>query len=163
MEDLDPILGAVAALPAEHAADSDVDMESLLRTVEDADKASASRYVRRGWLLMRMARAAKALKRARREREVPAHIQTQIAVHNDDIAKTFEDVIDFSSRRPRRLKGSVSYKQWTPQAMMRVCWGLRPRKRMCKKSRFRIRRKRSVSARQAPTVSSTRTCAAPMH
>lgn len=79
--------------------------------------------------------------------------------HNEEHAKTAEDIIDLAQRRPLRVKGRGSYKRWIAPAIQRACWGLRPHRRVAKKikkPRRRLRGKQAIRPPPAPTSASTR-------
>lgn len=159
--DCDRLLDSVeAALPSDTGADSDAEIGIMLEHVAQAQD-RFGRYQQRGRLLLCMARKCKALKAKRQP--VPAHVLQRIRVHNEDMAKTREDLIDLSEKKPAKYRGTGAYKHWVPAAIQRVCWGLRPRKRICKKKRpqKRIRGKRAVTHVAAPAVMSARACAQP--
>ena len=162
--DIAGILSAAAALPRAAAEDdSDHDLGDVLAVVNSLDMQRA-RFARRSHLLMKHARACKELARAKRGLQVADHVLQRIEVHNQDMAKTREDIIDVTEKVPVKHRGKGSYRHWVPSALLRVCWGLKPRQRILKiathRPRRRLQGKRCVPRAVAPTVASARTCAA---
>ena len=152
----DDELGAMlaAAPPSPAAADSDDDIAFLVDAVAAQDMAE-DRYAFRGHRLCRMMRERKGLIGQARPGKVAPHVLANIAAANADWAKTEENLIDLTQRKPPRLKGRGKYRQWIPAALQRACWGLRPRPRVAKK----VKRRRAALPRRrvapAPTVTST--------
>eukprot|EP00969_Alexandrium_andersonii_P300980 13306611-Alexandrium_andersonii.AAC.1 len=101
---MDRVLSAAAALPAE-------------------------RFARRGPLLAQHMRSRKAVLRLERQGKLAPHVQSLVRVYNEDVAKTFSDVIDPMQRKPVQVKGPGLYRRWLPSALQRACWGLRPRQK----------------------------------
>ena len=162
--DIEGVLSAAAALPRAAAEDdSDHDLADVLAAVSSLDMQRAQ-FARRSHLLMKHARACKELARAKRGLQVADHVLQRIEVHNQDMAKTREDIIDVTEKVPVKHRGKGSYRHWVPSALLRVCWGLKPRLRILKNATHRPRRrlqgKRCVPRAVAPTVASARTCAA---
>jgi hypothetical protein len=75
-----------------------------------------------------------------------------------DFAVRQEDTIDPSEKKPQKVKGRGSYKRWLPAAILRACWGLKPRTREVARPRYRIKKKSKCRPHTtAPTVGSART------
>ena len=117
--------------------------------------------------IARLGRKAKLA--ARRKAQVNDRIAGLIKRYNEHFAKTAEEVIDLDQQKLPAAKGRGAYKQWLPSALLRVCWGSKPRRRVLRRGvpRFkRLRQKTSgVKAPKvaAPTVSSTRSWAREMN
>ena len=91
---------------------------------------------------------------------IAQHTKELINWHNEDHAKTLEEIIDLAQRRRTRIRGSGKCKHWVPMSCLRVCWGLKPRPRICKKPRVRLRGKQTAFRMAAPTSMSTQAWAA---
>ena len=84
---------------------------------------------------------------------VAQHVLERICRHNEQHAVRSDDVIDIAERKPTKVKGKGAYQRWLPQALQRVCWGLRPR--MVHK-KFRVSSKQSQpSCRTVAPVASS--------
>jgi hypothetical protein len=93
---------------------------------------------------------------------VAEHVLRQVQIHNEDFAKTAENLIDIAETRPKATHGHGSWKRWVAPALQRACWGLRPRPRVPQQPRKllrRVRGKQKVRHLAAPTVASTRSFA----
>ena len=137
---------------ADVAQDDGID--HVLRLVREA--CPAERYKRRGELLCSHMRAVKAARRSTGSQQVASHVQEQIEKMNADYAVRTDDHIDVTETRPQRVKGTGRYRHWLPSAILRCCWGLRPRPRSRCKTRTRCTTKQPPPTKPSPLVASAR-------
>lgn len=100
-------------------------------------------YKQRGTLLMSHARQILSLQRKSRPSPIAPHVQERINRFHADYAVREEDRIVVEERRPAKQKGRGNYRHWLPDAILRCCWGLRPRARA-------LAKRRRLRAKQAP-------------
>ena len=156
---------------------SDEEVDGLARVVR-AVRRVCDAPAPRGPVSTRIARLSRAVKAAGQQgQQVTLRARGLIQRYNEDHAKTKEDAIQLHSSegsiaesgRGTRKKGSGtgSWKQWLPAALLRVCWGKRPRERVAQKVQKRMRllkKTRTPKVRgAAPTASSTRSWARDMN
>ena len=112
-------------------------------------------YVFRGTLLASHMRQLKRTKRASSGPIPPETAKQRIDRYHREFAVRPEDRLDV-----RRVQGKGNYKKWLPSAMLRACWGLRPKTyKPPKKQRPRKRQRRKAPVPTnvvAPTVDSCR-------
>jgi hypothetical protein len=159
--DLCAVLHMVDVAEPALEVDSDADVAMVADLVDDMDR-NTEVYRQRGHLLMKMLRGRKELWRKARAGHVAPHVLRQLQIHNEDFAKTAENLIDITEMRPQKTQGHGSWKRWIVPALQRACWGLRPRPRVPKQLRKVLRRfrgKQVVQHLAAPTVASTRSFA----
>ena len=147
-DDLDAMFVALSA----DSSDSD---NALDQVVQLAAPLRTERFAQRGVFLCKHMRISKKSRVLSHTGPVAQHTMQTIDRCNADWAKTAEDVIDLSLRKPLRITGKGAYKRWLPSAIQRACWGLRPRPRICKRPPRRIHKKRPAQV-PAPTTMSTR-------
>jgi hypothetical protein len=75
---------------------------------------------------------------------------------NADYAVRTDGHIDVTETRPQRVKGTGRYRHWLPSAILRCCWGLRPRPRSRCKTRTRCTTKQPPPTKPSPLVASAR-------
>ena len=123
----------------------------------------------RGFLATKIARLGRKAKQASlNKRKVNDRISKLIRRYNEEFAKTAEEIIDLDMQKLRQPKGRGSYKKWLPSALLRACWGSKPRRRNVASNTLtrRLHRKTSgvkIPKVAAPTVSSTRAFARQMN
>ena len=138
--ELDAVVqGVHALLPP---ADSDDELNTLTELVRNTSP--KEKYKRRGELLTAHMRAVKKAKGSTAAGSGPAavakHVLERIDRMNADYAVRAEDSIDVGAACPQRTSGRGAWKRWLPQAILRACWGLRPRRR-ARQVRLRVRTK----------------------
>ncbi len=112
--------------------DSDEELGGLIERVLPA-VVPRDRFRQRGAQLCRFMRLRKACKAEGRPKGIAPHVAERIRRHNADLAIRAEDVIDVCEKKPARVYGTGARKLWRPGAILRVCWGIRPRNRSCQK------------------------------
>ena len=149
--DLGHVLGAVAPI----GRNSDADMAEV---AEAAQRRCRERFCRHSRLLAQHTRACKELRRLSRLGQVAPHVEASIERRSQDFAKTPEDLILVTEKKPRVIRGRGAYKKRLQTALQRVCWGVKLRIRARQKCRptRRIRGKRALASATAPTTASTR-------
>ena len=144
------LLGAVRA--AEPRADSDDELAAVLGAARAATP--REQYRRRGPLLADHMRQLKASKRGA-PTPIAEHVQTRIQYANEEWAVRHADHVDVTEKRPVKVRGAGNYRNWLPPAILRVCWGFRPRPQLALLPKRRARQKQPPG-QAAPTVASAR-------
>ena len=148
------LIELLQALPA--AVDPE---DVLLGDVLAAARAARGkeRYRQRGELLRKRARDIKA-ERSRNRQVAAPRILERIERFHADYAVRSDDLINLAEASPAKSPGPGTWRRWLPAAILRCAWGLRPRRRLAKKVRRRIRVKRKSKGPHysAPTTASVR-------
>ncbi len=55
------------------------------------------------------------------------HVLARLEKYRRDYAVRHDELINLDERRPVSVKGAGKYRRWLPEALLRVCWGLRPK------------------------------------
>lgn len=123
--------------------------------LEQAAKARRPHFKRRSSLLTYHMRTVKRALKRRRTGQVAPHVLHHIRMHNAVHAVRTSDFIDVNEKKPKRVKGKGKYKCWLRPAILRVCWGKRPKAELV--CRRRRRGKQNPNAVTAPTAASSST------
>jgi hypothetical protein len=132
----------------------DQQMEAIIDAVQEI--AVPEKYVRRGTLLLKHARAIKK-ERSQNRSVLPPHVLERLERLHQDFVVRQDELVDLSETKPVQIRIAGRYKCWPPSAILRFCWGLRARRRSALKPRTRIVKKQPASRHQsAPTTASSR-------
>jgi hypothetical protein len=152
---LDAQLGDLLAALPEVADPLDAQLADILAAAHAVRP--RERYTQRGTLLLDHARQIKS-ERSQSRKTVAPHILDRIERFHQDYAVRSDDRIELAETSPAKSPGTGKWRQWLPAAILRCCWGLRPRRRVPKKVRRRVRVKSKPTGphRSAPTTASAR-------
>ena len=147
---LDDIIDALGCLPAEE--DEFEELLDGLAILEGPEK-----FKRRGHLLTQHMRLHKKLKTEQRAPTIAEHVQLNIDNYHNDYCVRKTEKIDVSQKKPDTKVND--HKKWIGAAVLRACWGLRPRSKVVKKVRASIRKRKKrpdPAPPPAPTTMSNR-------